>query len=130
MKYLHKLTLGTLAAIFLIAGCDTQELQDLNINPQAVDEIDLNYLFTAAELSIASNGGSGDNRYIDWRTNIGLASTAIQQLATPSGISSAGNFYQHNEETSATPFNFTYNDQLKNVAEILRQTGEGGLCRG
>ncbi len=130
MKYIVKLTLCLLLTILLVAGCDTEELHNLNINPQAVTEIDLNYLFSAAELSIASNGGSGDNRYIDWRTNIGLASTAIQQLATPGGISANGNFYRHNEETSAAPFEFTYNDQLKNISEILRQTEPGGFDEG
>ena len=129
MKYLHKLMLCVSVTVFLVAGCDTQELQDLNINPQAVTEIDLNYLFTAAELGIA-DGGTSSNRYLNWRTNIGLASTAIQQLATPSGISSNGNFYTHNEETSAAPFEYTYGDQLKNIAEILRQTEEGGFAEG
>jgi hypothetical protein len=28
----------------LAAGCDTKSLHDLNINPQALNEIDLNYL--------------------------------------------------------------------------------------
>lgn len=130
MRYLNKLILCTLATVFLVAGCNTEELQDLNLNPQAVNEIDLNYLFTAAELSIASNGASGDNRYTDWRTNIGLASTAIQQLAATGGISATGNFYRHNEETASAPWDFTYNDQLKNIAEILRQTSEGGYAEG
>lgn len=130
MKYILKLILCTLVTVVLVAGCNTDELQELNINPQAVNEIDLNYLFSAAELSIASNGASGDNRYTDWRTNIGLASTAIQQLATPGSISAAGNFYRHNEETAAAPFEFTYNDQLKNIAEILKQTGPGGYAEG
>ncbi|MEK6477822.1 SusD/RagB family nutrient-binding outer membrane lipoprotein [Catalinimonas sp. 4WD22] len=130
MKYINKFVLSASVMLAALTGCDTEELQDLNINPQAVTEIDLNYLFTAAELGIASNGSTGDNRYIDWRTNIGLASTAIQQLATPGSISAAGNFYQHNEETSAAPFDMTYNDQLKNIAEILRQTDEGGYAAG
>ena len=130
MKHINKILLCSLVTVFMVAGCDTEELHDLNINPQAVNEIDLNYLFTAAELGIASNGSTSDNRYIDWRTNIGLASTAIQQLATPGSISAAGNFYRHNEETSAAPFNMTYNDQLKNIAEILRQTSEGGFAQG
>jgi len=117
-------------AFFFVTGCDTEELHDLNINPQAVTEIDLHYMFTAAELSMASNGASGDNRYIDWRTNIGLAAGAIQQLATTGGISSNGMYYTHNEETAAAPFEFTYNDQLKNIAEVIRQTDEGGFSAG
>ncbi len=129
MNHLTKIKLWSLAAIFLVASCDTEELQDLNINPQAVTEIDLNYLFTAAELGI-SDGGTASNRFLNWRTNIGMASTAIQQLATPGGISANGNFYRHNEETSAAPFEYTYADQLKNISEILRQTEEGGFAEG
>lgn len=130
MNRIYKLILSTLMITALVPGCDTDELHDLNINPQAVNEIDMNFLFTAAELGIASNGSSGDNRYTDWRTNIGMASTAMQQLATTGGISSAGNFYTDNAEMSAAPFDFTYNDQLKNISEILIQTGPGGFQEG
>ena len=91
MNRINRLILCTLAIIMIVpVGCDTEELHELNINPQAVSEIDLHYLFSAAQLSMASNGASGDNRYTDWRTNIGLASTAIQQLATTGFISAAG----------------------------------------
>ena len=130
MRNINKLILSAALGIGLLAGCDTEELHELNINPQAVNEIDLHYLFSAAELSLASNGASGDNRYIDWRTNIGLAAGAIQQLATTGGISSVGMYYTHNEETAAAPFEFIYNDQLKNIAEILRQTDVGGFAEG
>ena len=131
MKTTYKsIILSTLMIFCVVAGCDTDNLHELNINPQAVNEIDLHFLFSAAQLGIASNGTSGDNRYTDWRTNIGMGSTAIQQLATTEGISNAGMYYQHNEETAAAPFDFIYNDQLKNIAEILRQTGEGGFAAG
>ncbi len=114
-----------------IAGCNTEDLQELNINPQAVNQIDLNYLFTAAELGSASNGSAGDNRYIDWRTNIGMASYAIQHLATGgSGGIYPGDRYTHDGETAAAPFDFIYGDQLKNIAEILRQTDTGGFAEG
>jgi hypothetical protein len=114
----------------LAAGCDTKSLHDLNINPQALNEIDLNYLFTSAELGIASNGSSGDNRYIDWRSNIGMFGYAIQQLASSGGGISPGDKYTSNNETNAAPFEFTYNDQLKNIAEILKQSGTGGFSEG
>ncbi len=130
MKDILKLIVCSLIVMILVARCDTDELHDLNINPQSVNQINLNFLFSAAELGIASNGTSGDNRYTDWRTNIGMASTAIQQLATTGSISATGNFYRDNAETSAAPFDFTYNDQLKNIAEILKQTGPSGYDEG
>jgi len=130
MKYLNKIILGALGLIFITVGCDTDSLHDLNINPQAVNQIDLNYMFSAAELSIAANGASGDNRYTDWRTNIGLCGGYIQQLTTFGSISGNGNYYRHNEESVQCIFEFSYNDQLKNLAEVLKQTGEGGYSEG
>lgn len=129
MKYINKLIIGALTGVLSIAGCDTKELQDLNINPQAVNQIDVNFLFTAAELGSASNGAAGDNRYIDWRTNIGMFAYAIQQLGNTGGMS-PGDKYLENAETTAAPFEFIYGDQLKNISEILRQTGPGGFVEG
>jgi len=114
----------------LVQGCNTNELKDLNINPQASLTINLNFLFTSAQLGAASGGSRGDNRYIDWRTNIGLASTAIQQLATTGGISNVGDKYTDNSETSSAPFEFIYSDQLRNIGEVLKQSGTGGFAEG
>nr|MBA2762517.1 SusD/RagB family nutrient-binding outer membrane lipoprotein [Segetibacter sp.] len=82
MKYLRKIIYSTAIAATFIWGCNKDKFKELNINPQAASSIDVNFLFTSAQLGSASGGGptGGDNRYIDWRTNIGLASTAIQHL--------------------------------------------------
>lgn len=117
-------------AVVLIGGCDTKELHDLNINPQALNQVNLNLIFTSAELGIASNGSAGDNRYIDWRTNIGWCAYAIQQLGNAGGGIAPGDKYTANVETNAAPFEFTYADQLKNIAEILKQSGPGGFAEG
>ncbi len=130
IKNINNLITCIAVGFLILPSCDTDELHELNINPQAVSEIDLNYLFSAAQLGIASNGSSGDNRYTDWRTNIGLAAGAIQQITTVGSISANGNYYRHNAETSAAPFEFTYQDQLKNIAEILKQTGPDGYDAG
>lgn len=131
MKYL-KIILSALLVAIGIAACDTDALHDLNKNPQTVDQINVNFLFTSAELGSAAGGSAGDNRYIDWRTNIGLAAYAMQHLACgdcPGGIS-PGDKYTHNAESSSAPFEFIYGDQLKNIAEILKQTGPGGYDEG
>ena len=130
MRNMHKYFLSALFIFFIFSGCDTDELQDLNINPQAVNEIDLNFMFSAAELSMASGGYSGDNRFIDWRTNIGLCGGAIQQLTTSGSISSNGNYYRHNFETAYAPWSFGYEDILKQCEEIINQTSEGGFSEG
>ncbi|MEQ8686939.1 MAG: SusD/RagB family nutrient-binding outer membrane lipoprotein [Imperialibacter sp.] len=115
----------------ITTACDTDELHELNLNPQALNEVNMNYLFTAAQLGAASGGSAGDNRYIDWRTNIGYCSYWIQQLANNgSGGLSAGDKYFENVESDNAPWEFIYGDQLKNVAEVLKQTGEGGFEEG
>lgn len=130
MNYLKKIILCTAIGATAATGCNRDELTDLNINPQSVNTIDMNFLFSSAQLGAASGGSRGDNRYIDWRTNIGLAATTIQQLATTGGISNNGDKYFDNPEMSSAPFEFIYSDQLKNIGEILRQTSTGGFAEG
>ena len=122
MKRLRNTILCGVLTFLFVAGCDTEELHELNVNPQAVSQMDLNFLFTAAELSSASNGFSGDNRYTDWRTNIGFAASAIQQLANNGGLNNAGDKYFENADAVNPPWNFFFSDQLKNIEEIMRQT--------
>jgi len=125
----HTLKLALLALVMIpVASCDTDELHNRNINPQALQTVPMEYLFTAAQLSSASGGAAGDNRYIDWRTNIGMCAYAIQQLAnaTNAGIS-PGDKYFDNVETYNAPWEFIYGDQLKNLAEVLRQTDVDGF---
>ncbi|MGI8633858.1 MAG: SusD/RagB family nutrient-binding outer membrane lipoprotein, partial [Segetibacter sp.] len=130
MKYLKKLIHCTAFTAVLITACNKDGFKNLNINPQAANTIDVNFLFTSAQLWAASGGSRGDNRYIDWRTNIGIASTAIQQLADASGnISGTGDKYLENVESNSAPFEFIYSD-LRSLAEIIKQTGAGGWAEG
>lgn len=131
----HRITIGKAAACLAVvfsplAGCNNDDLTDLNINPNAVQEINANFLFTAAELATACNGSAGDNWYTNWRTNVGTAAYAIQQLATATGGISQGDKYFENQEASQGVWDYFYNDQLKNIAEVLRVTGEGGFEEG
>jgi hypothetical protein len=130
MKLINK-TIGLVAGMAIVfASCDTQELHDLNINPQAVDEMDVNFIFTAAQIGTASGGAAGDNRIIDWRTNIGMGAYLIQHLANAGGGIAPGDKYIENFEASNAPFQFFYGDALKNISEVLRQTGPGGYEEG
>src|SRR5215216_6395448 len=109
MKYIRKLIIYITCGA-LVSGCNKDSLKNLNINPQAANTIDVNFLFTSAQLGAASGGSRGDNRYIDWRTNIGIASTAIQQLAAIGDISNNGDKYLENVESNNAPFEFIYTD--------------------
>ena len=75
MKRARKFIITAVIATIAGTGCNTEELQEFSINPQTVNEINLNFLFTPAQLSAASGGaGFKGNRYIDSRTNIGMCS--------------------------------------------------------
>src|SRR4028119_2218660 len=94
MNHLRKLIYSTAITTLLFgSGCNTNELKEININPQAATTIDVNFLLSSAQLGAASGGSQGDNRYIDWRTNIGLTSAYIQQLTGTGGFPNNGDKY-------------------------------------
>lgn len=131
MKYTHKAILGlATVGILMFSACDTDELHDLNIDTQAVDEINMNFLFSAAQLSL-SDGGVESNRFLNWRTNVGYASYWMQHLANSGGGGlSSGDKYFVNVESDDAPWDYGYGGLLKNVTEVLKQTGPGGFEEG
>ena len=74
MKRINKSILLAMAVVIPMSTCDTDEFRDLNIDPNALSEINMNYLFTAAELS------AGGNKYYQW-TNIEYCAYWMQHLA-------------------------------------------------
>ena len=130
MKYARKLIFTVMIEMIIVIACDTEELHNFSINPEAVNQINLNFFLTPAQLSAASGGASGDNRFIDWRTNIGMCSYAIQHLASVGYGFDAGDKYTDDPETFLAPFVALYSDPLKSLAEIIKQTGPGGYDEG
>ena len=131
MKNLYRLLGSALLIVIFAAGCDTDALHEMNLNPNAVNSIDVNYFLTAAELS-ASNNGLRDDRYTDWRTNIGMCAHAIQHLAsTSTGTISVGDKYLENDvEPSNAPWDHFFAGDGRVTAEIIKQTGPGGYAEG
>ncbi len=131
MKHIFKLIFSALLILTVAGGCDTDELHKMNIDPNAVNSIDVNYFLTAAELS-ASNNGLRDNRYTDWRTNIGMCGHAIQQLAsTSTGTISVGDKYLENDvEPQNAPWDHFFAGDGRVTYEIIKQTGPGGYSEG
>ncbi|MCR9064670.1 MAG: SusD/RagB family nutrient-binding outer membrane lipoprotein [Cytophagales bacterium] len=127
---MKKIIIGFFSLLLINTGCDQQKLEELNINPQALNEIDMNFLLTSAQLGTASGGNRGDNRYIDWRTNIGMFGHAIQQIANAGGGIAPGDKYTDNGETNAAPWDFLYNGVLQELQEIIVQTGPDGFQAG
>ncbi|MDH5398820.1 MAG: SusD/RagB family nutrient-binding outer membrane lipoprotein [Cyclobacteriaceae bacterium] len=131
MNYSYKIILSILIVFAPGIACDTEDLHEMNINPEALNEVNMNFVFTAAELSVASGGFAGDNRYIDWRTNIGYCSYFVQHLASTStsGLTGSDKYFENNEAWSA-PWAFWYGDVGKNLALIFSETGPGGFEEG
>ena len=119
-----------MATMLPLTSCDTDGLHELNVNPNARNTVNTNFLFTAAELSTACNGAGGDNWYTNWRTNVGTCAYAIQQLAQATGGIAQGDKYFENQEASQGVWDWYYDDQLKNLAEVIKQTGPGGFEEG
>jgi hypothetical protein len=130
ISFIGKMAIGLIAVLHPLAGCDTDQLHDLNVNPNALTKVNVNFLFTAAELSTACNGAGGDNWYTNWRTNVGTCAYAIQHLAAVTGGISQGDKYSENQEASQGVWDWYYGDQLKNLVEVIKQTGEGGFEEG
>ncbi len=131
MKYINKIILSILALVAPLAACDTEELHDMNVNPQALNEVNLNFVFSAVELSSATNGFSGDNWYLNGRTNLGYTSYFIQQMSTTGlNLNTAGDKYFDNDEAWNAPWEFWYGDMVKQMRLIFKQSDEGGFEEG
>jgi hypothetical protein len=132
MKDVFKFIPCALLAVILTTGCDTKDLHEMNINPNALNTMPMQYFFTIAELGLTSGGMRGDDRYLDWRTNIGMCAHCTQQLAiAETGLLQTGDKYVDNDpEVNAAPYEFWTQDCGKNCAEVLKQLGEGGNAAG
>jgi hypothetical protein len=129
-RYISQAAICLMITMLPLTSCDTDGLHELNVNPNALTTINTNFLFTAAELSTACNGAGGDNWYTNWRTNVGTCAYAIQQLSHATGGIGQGDKYFENQEASQGVWDWYYNDQLKHLAEVLKQTGPGGFEEG
>lgn len=123
-KIFNRITVLTLSIATFI-GCNTKQLQDLNINPQSQPTINLNFMFTSGQLWIAGGQGGDQNRTLNWRTNIGMCAYAIQHLAFLNQGVAPGDKYTEDFEASFTPFQYFYTSPLKDFGEILYQIDSG-----
>lgn len=131
----RRLILAIIVGLISFPSCNTEELQNYSTNPQAFSKVDLNSFLTPAQLSAASCGASGNNSETDWRTNVGMCSYAIQHLASTGETFDMGDKYmdrpnKNDYQSYEAPFLFMYSDPLKNLAEIIKQTGPGGYDEG
>ncbi len=122
MKYINKLLILAIVCMVPLAGCDSDELTDLNIDPTAANELDWKFMFTQGVVQAA------ENRYVNGRAHLGIASHLIQHMASlESGERAMGDKYTQNEDSKNSYMWYVYRNSLKTLAEVIRQTGPDGV---
>ena len=104
-------------------GCNTEELQELNINPTAANELDWKFIFTDAQLRTA------ENRYVNGRVHLNLGAGMAQHMATQSvgGERGSGDKYFYHIDSHNAYMDRVYENALKPIGEVIRQTGPEGV---
>ncbi len=121
MKFFNKLIISACACLVLLS-CNTDELQELNINPTAANEVDWRFMLTTGQVWAA------ENRYVNGRVHLNLASGLIQHTATLQigGERGSGDKYFYHIDSHNAYQDRVYELSLKTTAEIIRQTGPDG----
>jgi hypothetical protein len=103
------LTMATLGT-----ACDKKELENLNINPNAVTDIDMSYLVSTATLRIAGE-------YENTRANMLYSATMIQHTASTAGYFS-GDKYFYNAQYSGAYMERHFTDVIRLFSEAISKT--------
>ncbi|MEL7531745.1 MAG: SusD/RagB family nutrient-binding outer membrane lipoprotein [Bacteroidota bacterium] len=113
-KNINKLFLLLAVIALPLSSCD-QGFAEMNTNPNAINEIDYNYLLSYAQLQT-----SGE-RYENWRAILIYSSTMVQHLAALPTYWS-GDKYLFNQGYSASLWERGYRNYIKEIAELLDKT--------
>ncbi|TFV94143.1 SusD/RagB family nutrient-binding outer membrane lipoprotein [Algoriphagus kandeliae] len=116
MRILNKMTGLMLASLLFATSCSEQDLLDLNINQNAVEDIDMQYLFSLGTLRI---GGEYENT----RANMLYAATMIQHTASTAGYFS-GDKYFYSAQYSGAYMERHFTDVIRLFSEVIRKTAE------
>jgi hypothetical protein len=114
MKSLYKISGMLLALTMTFTSCNEQELLDLNVDPNAVTDMDMQYLFSLGTLRI---GGEYENT----RANMLYAATMIQHTASTAGYFS-GDKYFYNAQYSGAYMERHYTDVIRLFSHVIEKT--------
>ncbi|MDW3194974.1 MAG: SusD/RagB family nutrient-binding outer membrane lipoprotein [Cytophagales bacterium] len=117
----NKTLIAVFAVLMLsISACDNDALLDLNVNPNASNDIDLSFVLAEGQLRMSGT------RYEMWRLNLIYSSTMIQHNASLAGYWS-GDKYLYNAGYSASLWDRYYPDVLKSLTHVVdRSAGVAG----
>jgi hypothetical protein len=116
MRIINKITGLMLGALVLATSCNEQDLTDLNVNENAVDNIDMRYLFSLATLRI---GGEYENT----RANMLYAATMIQHTASTASYFS-GDKYFYNAQYSGAYMERHFTDVIRLFSHVITKTAD------
>ena len=111
----YKLLSFLFAGLLLVSSCDTEELVDINIDPNAANEIDPAYLLANSMLNVSGA------RYENWRGVLIYSSTMIQHMAALATYWS-GDKYLYNAQYSGALFEAAFPNYVKLLGAVLEQT--------
>ena len=114
MKSIYKLTGLLLAFTLTISSCDERALLDLNTDPNAATDMDMQYLFSLATLRI---GGEYENT----RANMLYAATMIQHSSSLAGYFS-GDKYFYNAQYSGAYMESHYTGVIRSFSHVIEKT--------
>lgn len=114
MKAIHKITGLFLAIVLVFSSCDEDALLDLNIDPNAATEMDMQYLFSLATLRIAGE-------YENTRANMLYAAPAIQHTSSLAAFFS-GDKYFYNAQYSGAYMETHYTGVIRLLAHVISET--------
>jgi len=103
------------ACLVLLGACDTEKLNDLNIDPNVAEELDPGFILAYTQLQI-----SGEE-FENWRTQLIYQSTMIQHLAALATYWS-GDKYLYNQEYSAALWDRAYTGYIKDLVNLVEIT--------
>jgi hypothetical protein len=98
----------------MVESCSKEALADLNVDPNAVNDIDMQYLLTLATLRV---GGEYENT----RVNMLYAAPMIQHTASTAGYFS-GDKYFFNAGYSGAYMERQFTDVIKLLSEVISKT--------
>jgi len=113
-KNINKLFLLLAVLALPLSSCD-EGFAEMNTNPNAINELDYNYLLSYAQMQT-----SGE-RYENWRAILIYSSTMVQHLAALPNYWS-GDKYLFNQGYSASLWERGYRNYIKEIAELLDKT--------
>lgn len=114
MKAIYKITGLLLAATLTFTSCKEDDLLDLNIDPNAVTDMDNQYLFSLATLRIAGE-------YENTRANMLYAATMIQHSSSLAGYFS-GDKYFYNAQYSGAYMETHYTGIMRLFSHVIDRT--------